>query len=142
VVLAPGAAAFVHGLQSRTRVAVVTRASRHETELVLRMAGLDQAVTTIVCADDIREDAPAAAAYALAIAHLSRVRPAHAGRAVAVVDSAASVRAARAAGVHVLTVGAPAHEAVEADAAIDMLPGPGLFDLLALLDAATTGAQS
>jgi len=142
LVLMPGAVAFMQGLQSRTRVAIVTRASRAETELVLRMAGLDDAVTTIVSADDIREEAPAAAAYRAAVAHLSRTRPVQDDRAVAVVDSAPSIRAARAAGVRVLAVGAPAHEAIEADAAIDLLTGAGAPDVLSVLGMTGGGARS
>jgi beta-phosphoglucomutase-like phosphatase (HAD superfamily) len=140
LLLMPGAAAFVQGLQGRTRVAVVTRASRAETDLVLRMAGLEDAVTTIVSADDVREDAPAAAAYCLALAHLARVRPLREDRVVAVVDSAPSIRAARAAGVRVLAVGAAAHEAIEADAAVDMLADVSAPEMRALLRTAAGGA--
>ncbi|MDB4879417.1 MAG: hypothetical protein JWL60_863, partial [Gemmatimonadetes bacterium] len=89
---------------------------------------------------DVREDAPAAAAYCLALAHLARVRPLREDRVVAVVDSAPSIRAARAAGVRVLAVGAAAHEAIEADAAVDMLADVSAPEMRALLRTAAGGA--
>lgn len=121
LVLMPGASAFVACLQQRARVALVTRAGRAETEQMLRMAGLEDAMTTIISADDAPGDTPSAQAYELALGRLALGRPAAPMRALAIVDSLSSIRAARRAGVRVLTVGAPAHEAVEADAAIDTL---------------------
>jgi beta-phosphoglucomutase-like phosphatase (HAD superfamily) len=119
----PCAVRFVRTMQTRSRVAVVTRASRAETELVLQLAGISDAVTTLICADDVDGLAPGALAYGRAIAHLSRVRPLVPYDALAVVDGGPSIRAAREAGLRVLAVGAPAHEAMEADAAADTLDG-------------------
>jgi beta-phosphoglucomutase-like phosphatase (HAD superfamily) len=122
LVLHPGAAAFVEHAQSRARIAVVTRASRAETELVLRMAGLEDAVTTIVTADE-DVHAPSEAGYRLALAGLSRVRAVDPARVVALVDASPAIRAARGAGVRVIAVGAPVHQAIDADAAVDSLVG-------------------
>jgi len=121
LLLAPGAEAFMRRLTARARVAVVTRASRAETEPALRMAGLEDAVTTIVCADDVAGETPCPAAFHAAIDRLRRVRAVEPRDALAVVDALPAIRAARAAGTRVLAVGAPAHEAMSADAAVDTL---------------------
>jgi beta-phosphoglucomutase-like phosphatase (HAD superfamily) len=128
IVLAPGAAAFIARMQSRARVAIVTRASRAETELMLGMAGLQDAVTMIVSADDVTDEAPTAALFRLAMDRLARTRVVEPARAVAIVDAAPGIRAARAAGARVLVVGAPAHHAMEADAAVDALDDVTLDD--------------
>ena len=57
LVLLPGARAFVERVQIASRVAIVTSATRAETEFMLRLAGLDGAVATIVSADDRLEGA-------------------------------------------------------------------------------------
>lgn len=131
VVLAPGAAEFIARLQARTRVAIVTRASRAETEQMLRMAALEDAVTTIVSADDVDGEAPTADGYRAALQRLSRLRAVAPADAVAVVDAAPSIRAARAAGTRVLAVCALAHHAMEADAAVDGLEDARLDDWIA-----------
>jgi beta-phosphoglucomutase-like phosphatase (HAD superfamily) len=118
-VLAPGAAAFVEHAQLRARLMIVTRATRAETDLVLRLSGLDGAISAVVSADDVLGDVPSASLYTQALDHLARRRPIEASRTVAVVDALPGIRAARAAGVPVLAVGAPAHEALEADGAVD-----------------------
>jgi beta-phosphoglucomutase-like phosphatase (HAD superfamily) len=133
LLLAPGASAFVEGMQSRARLAIVTRASRAETELVLRMSGLEDSFATVVAADDVAGDAPHASAFARALEQLGRVRTVESANAVAVVDRAPTIRAARAAGVRVLAVGAPPHEAMDADAAVDTLDGVPIDQWLALV---------
>jgi beta-phosphoglucomutase-like phosphatase (HAD superfamily) len=133
LVLRPDALAFVQRMQGRVRVAMVTRAARAETDQLLRLGGLADAMTTVITADDVPDDAPAASAYQLAFGRLSRVRTLEPWQAVAVVDAAPCIRAARAAGVRVLAVGAPAHEAIDADAAVDSLEGVELDGWLALV---------
>jgi beta-phosphoglucomutase-like phosphatase (HAD superfamily) len=133
VTLKAGAARFIAAAEHRARVAIVTRAARAETELVLRLSGLDTAITTVVTADDVFDPPPAPATYTRALAQLSRNRAARPARVVAMVDSSAAVRAARAAGVLALAVGAPAHVAVDADAAVDELPGLTIDAIAALL---------
>src|SRR4051812_27845841 len=51
--LMPGAMDLVTEAAHRTRVAIVTQAGRAETELALRLAGLDGAVGTVVTVDDV-----------------------------------------------------------------------------------------
>lgn len=120
LVLTLGATAFVERLQARVRVAVVSRASRDECESVLRQSGLEPAVSAIVCADDIDDDAPSIGLYQHAVARLGRLRSV-AADSVAIVDRGASIRAARDAGVRVVCVGAPRDEAADADVAVDTL---------------------
>lgn len=121
LLLVPGAAAFVARLQAGSRLALVSRASRDECDTVLRQSGLEQAMTVITCADDTDGDAPSAGLYCHAVSRLARLRVPSAGVNVAIVDGGPSIRAARGAGVRVICVGAAAHEAVEADVAVDAL---------------------
>jgi beta-phosphoglucomutase-like phosphatase (HAD superfamily) len=133
VVLVRGTVPFVERMQSRTRVAIVTRATRGETELILRSAGLEDAVTTTVCCDDVECASPSARAFGRALDQLARVRRLEPLNVVAVVDAGPAIRAARTAGVRVLAVGAPFHEAMEADAAVDTLDGETLDGWVALV---------
>lgn len=130
LVLAPGATAFMERMRSRARVAIVTRASRADTETILRLSGFEDAVTTIVCADDLAVDAAPSAAHTQAMARLGRVRAVEPAGAVAIADALPGIRAARSAGLRVLAVGAPAHEALEADVAFDSLDRLTLDDLV------------
>jgi beta-phosphoglucomutase len=119
--LMPAAARFVALAELRTRVAIVTRAGRAETDIALGLSGFGSAITAVVTADDVMEPPPAPALYVEALDRLSRQRAVRADRVVAVVAGADGLRAARAAGVRVLAAGAPAHVALEADAAVDEL---------------------
>ena len=123
IMLAPGATAFLEEARRHARIAIATRATRAETDVVLRLAGLDAMVATIVTADDVSGDAPSPALYGHALARLSRVRLASAANTVALADDAVSFHAARAAGIRTVAVGAPAHEALEADAGVASLDG-------------------
>jgi beta-phosphoglucomutase-like phosphatase (HAD superfamily) len=119
--LAPGAAELVNGAGHRTRVAIVTQAGRTETELALRLAGLEVAIGATLTVDDAIDPPPSPALVERALAHLARLRPARPDRIVAMVQTLPAIRAARAAGVRTLAVGAPAHVAAEADGAVDDL---------------------
>lgn len=137
--LRPGAARLVADLAPHVRLAIVTRARRAETEVALAVSGLVDSIGTVVTADDGVEGPPAAATYTKAVARLSRTRPVAVESSVAIVDCAAAVRAARAAGVHILTVGAPAQVAGHADGVVDSLVGlthAGIVGLLHELPAA------
>lgn len=123
LVLTPGAADFVRHAHERTRVVIVTRATRAETEAVLRLSSLDDSVHQVVCADDVIGDSPSVAQYERALTVISRLRPVHRARIVAIVDGLPGIRAARAAGVRVLAVGTPAHESLEADGAVSSVDG-------------------
>lgn len=119
LVLAPAAAAFVEHVQARTRLVLVSRASRDECDTMLRQSRLEPAFSAVVCADDTVDDAPSAALYRLALSRVARWRAAVPAGSVAIVDGGPCIRAAREAGVRVVCVGAPAHEAVDADVAVD-----------------------
>lgn len=136
--LAPGAARFVAAAESGSRVAIVTRSSRAEAELALRLAGLGDSAAAVVTVDDVLDPPPAPALYERALAQLARRRAVRAAHAVAIVDTSYAVRAARAAGVRTIAVGAPAHVAVEADAAADGLDGLTLDRIAALTGLPTT----
>ena len=131
--LKPGAVQFVVAAEHRARVAIVTQAARAETELALRLAGLGTAIAVVVTAEDVFDPPPAPATYAHALAHLARTRAVRPECVVAMVDTSAAVRAARGAGVRALAVGAPAHVAVDADAAVDGLPGLTLEAIASLV---------
>ena len=126
LVLLPGARAFVERLQLGSRVAIVTSATRAETEFILRLAGLDAAVSTIVSSDDMLEGS---AAYERAIGQLARVRAIKRERVVALATGSPALRAARATGVRTISVGAPAHVALDADGALAAIDGVTIADL-------------
>jgi beta-phosphoglucomutase-like phosphatase (HAD superfamily) len=119
--LTSGAVELVTRAAHRTRVAIVTQAGRAETELALRLSGLDGAVGVVLTVDDVTDPPPAPALVERALAHLARVRPARPSRVVAIVQTLPALRAARLAGVRALAVGVPAHVATEADGAVDDL---------------------
>ena len=137
--LRPGAARLVAELAPHVRLAIVTRARRAETEVALAVSGLIGSIGTVVTADDVVEGPPAAATYLKALARLASTRPVASRSSVAIVDCAAAARAARTAGVHLLTVGAPAHMAGQADGVVGTLVGltyGGIVGLLRELPAA------
>lgn len=136
VILQPGAARFISELQHRARIAIVTRASRAETNVVLGMSGLAPAVACVVTADDVRTPPPAPAVYEQALRHLSRMRAVRTDRVVALVDGSAAARAARTAGVHTVVVGAPAHVAMDGDASVADLTELTVDAMAALVGAA------
>jgi beta-phosphoglucomutase-like phosphatase (HAD superfamily) len=121
--LMPGAMELVTGAAHRTRVAIVTQAGRVETELALRLAGLDGAIGTVVTVDDVTDPPPSPALVERALAHLARLRPAPPRHVVAIVQALPALRAARSANVRALAVGVPAHVAAEADGTVDDLRG-------------------
>jgi beta-phosphoglucomutase-like phosphatase (HAD superfamily) len=131
-VLLPGAREFVERVQLGSRVAIVTSATRSETEFALRLAGLDGAVTTIVSADDALDPPPSSAMIERTIEQLARLRPLQRERIVAMAPTSAALRAARGAGVRTIAVGAPAHVAVDADGAVAGVDGLTLTDLARL----------
>ena len=141
-VMLPGAREFVERVQLAAPLAIVTSATRAETEFMLKLAGLDAAVTTIVSADDHLDPPPSAATFVQAIAQLSRRRSLNAARAVAMAQTSSALRAARAAGVRTVAIGAPAHVAVDADGAADSIDGlrPPELARLAGIAAAEHGA--
>jgi beta-phosphoglucomutase-like phosphatase (HAD superfamily) len=131
--LQPGAVEFITGAEHRARIVIVTTAARAETELALRLSGLESSVAHVIAADDALAAPPAPEMYERALAKLARRRAVSPARVVALVRASAAVRAARQAGVRTLTVGAPAHVAMDADAAVAGLSGLTLDDVATLL---------
>jgi beta-phosphoglucomutase-like phosphatase (HAD superfamily) len=137
VTLREGASEFLRATEPRARLAIATRASRSETDLFLRLSALDGMMACVFTADDVLQAPPSPELYDQAAAHLARTRRARREHTVALVSSTPAIRAARAAGVHVLAVGAPAHVALDADGAIPDLTTLTL-DELAILVGITT----
>jgi beta-phosphoglucomutase-like phosphatase (HAD superfamily) len=135
--LDPAAARFVEPAQLRSPVVIVTAAGRAESDAALRLAGLHDSCAAIVTADDVGGDAPAPASYELALAHLGRRRVVKAHRVVVLATDLPAIRAAREAGLRTVAIKAPAHVAVEADAAVDSLSGLTLDVIDALLGIAS-----
>ena len=117
----PSAGRFVELAQLRAPVVIVTAAGRAETEAALRLAGLHDSCAAIVTAEDVGGDAPAPASYELALAHLGRRRVVKADRVVVLAATMPAIRSAREAGLRTVAVNAPAHVALEADAAVGSL---------------------
>ena len=133
-VIDPGAARFAELTQLRAPLVVVTSATRAETDVALRLAALHDSCAAIVTADDVIGETPSRESYELAITRLARRRPVKRERIVVLGDTSLALRAARSAGLRTLAVGAPAHVALEADAAVASLAGSTLDSLDALLD--------
>jgi HAD superfamily hydrolase (TIGR01509 family) len=128
--LLPGARALIDDAAGTARIGVVTRAGRTEADAMIRLAGLENAFSVTVCADDALAGKPSAAGYNLALDRLGRQRPVAHGAVLALEDGAPGIRAARAAGARCIVVGeVPAHVAIEADAYVDSLAGHTLASL-------------
>lgn len=125
VVLVQGAREAIERLSSRARVGIVTRANRRDVEFVLSLAQIEAHVACVIGAEDVYPGKPAPAPFQAAIRRLERRRPIPAdGIVVALEDALAGIRAARAAGLRCIAVGAlEAHIALEADALIPTLTG-------------------
>ena len=134
--LAPGARDFVERAMGTARLALVTRASRREVEFILSLAGLDVAFECIITADDTPEPKPSGDGYVQALERLGRRRSVRPDQAIALEDGPVGIRAAHAAGLRCVTVGAlPAHLAVEADALLPSLVGQTPASIEALVSA-------
>ena len=125
-VLVPGARAFVEQAQLGTRIAIVTLATRAETDFVLRLAGIDGAVSSVIC---VEPSEAVRSTYERSLAHLARRLPVRSDHTVAVAHVPVALRGARAAGIRTVAVGAPAHDALEADGAVRSIEGLALADV-------------
>ncbi|HEX4681812.1 MAG TPA: HAD family phosphatase [Gemmatimonadaceae bacterium] len=124
VALCPGALDFVRESAAMTRLTVVTRARRDEAQALLRLASLDEFISTVVTADDVADAKPSAEGHRRAIERLSRQRPVDERSVIVVDDSSAGIRSAHAGGLRCIAVGPlPAHVAVDADAYVESLVG-------------------
>lgn len=134
LLMQPGGLALVQALRTQARLAVVTRASRRDVDFVLSLANIADAFTCVVSADDRVDGKPSPAPYTLALEKLSRTTPVTAADAVAFEDARPGLRAARAAGVRAIAVGAlPPHHAMEADTFYPTLTGMSFDAMRALV---------
>jgi beta-phosphoglucomutase len=127
VTLADGVPQVVERLAASVRLGIVTRASRRDVEFVLGLAGLDHAFTCVVAGEDFTTGKPSPAPYRVALERLSKLRATQASACVALEDTLAGIRSARAAGLRTVAVGAlPAHVAMEAHGIVPRLAGLSL----------------
>jgi HAD superfamily hydrolase (TIGR01509 family) len=137
--LTPGARELVEALQGRTRLGIVSRATRREIENGLALASLQDAFEFLITDDDFLAPKPSPAPYVAALERLTRRRPAVPHNVVALEDGPAGIHAARCAGLRCAAVGPlPVHLAVDADALLPTLVG----QTLASIDALTSGART
>jgi HAD superfamily hydrolase (TIGR01509 family) len=132
--LVEGAREALERLHATTRLALVTRAPRHDAMFVLSLGRMEHLFTVVVAAEDAPAK-PSPEPYRLALARLARTRPRVArGTMVALEDCRPGILAARAAGLPAVMVGdVPAHVALEADAWLPSLSGATADSLLALV---------
>ncbi len=134
VTLREGVRVLVTIAHARSRLALVTRATRPVVDLVLGLSGMHDAFEVIVCADDVTDNKPAPDSYARAMSRLQNRRPLSRERLLALEDAQPGILAARQAGVRCLAVGdLPAHQAVEADGLVPSLADAG-HDVLSELE--------
>ncbi|MDH5233915.1 MAG: HAD hydrolase-like protein [Gemmatimonadota bacterium] len=120
--IAPAARPTLERLSSCCRLSLVTRASRREVEFVFGLGGLDGLFRPVIALEDAPRPKPDAAPYETALARIAQLFPGQQLRALAVEDHLVGIRAARAAGIACVAVGAfAAHEAVEADAWVESI---------------------
>jgi HAD superfamily hydrolase (TIGR01509 family) len=136
--LIPGARALVDSMQGQARLGLVSRAARRDIEHALGLAQLDYAFEFVISDDDPFAAKPSPEPYLAALERLARRRPVSGAHVVALEDSIAGVRSAKAAGLRCAVVGTlPVHLAVNADALIPSLAGL----TAASIDALTLGKR-
>lgn len=113
----PGAVELVQALSGQLPLAVVSNSPRHLVELALTRAGLQDAFTVWVAAEDVVHGKPAPDLYLAACQRLG-VDPAEV---VAFEDSRVGVNAAKAAGLTVVGIPTVAQEAFEPHHLFDSL---------------------
>lgn len=140
--LVPDARAALERLTTAARLALVTRASRREVEFVLELGGLGALFRPIIAVEDASPPKPSGAPYVRALARVTELFPGQVLRGIAVEDSVAGVRAARAEGLLTVIVGdVPAQDAMEADAWIVSLADLTPERLRSLLSPSAKGAR-
>lgn len=116
----PGAVSSVQRLAARSRMAVVSGASRVEVQDALTSLGVSALFHIILGAEDYPRGKPAPDSYALAMRHL-QVTPA---RCIAIEDATPGILSARAAGARVIGVRAgnfSGYDLSPADVVVDTL---------------------
>jgi HAD superfamily hydrolase (TIGR01509 family) len=137
VSLQPEVRPALERLASSCRLALVTRASRREVEFVLELAGLAGIFRPVIAQGDVTPSKPARAPYAAALDRIGQLFPGQRLRPLAVEDHLVGIRAARAAGIPCVAVGAiPPHEALEADGWVESLADLGAERVRSLIGAA------
>lgn len=137
--LADGASTFIDLMHGRVRLGIVSRATRHEIEHGLALAGLQDTFEFVISDDDALPSKPSSAPYAAGLERLGRRRAVVARHVIALEDGPAGIRAAKHAGLRCAAVGAvPVHLAVDADALLPSLVG----QTLSSIDALTAGART
>lgn len=133
ITLCEGALELITSAEGRARLGLVTRARRDEADIMLRLAGLDDAFEVVVTADDALDAKPSPEIYRLALGRLSKRRALAPARTIAIEDAAWGVRSAKRAGLRCIAVGGlPVHSAMEADAYVPSLAGHTLDSLARL----------
>ena len=132
--LVDGAREAMVALRAGAALAIVTRASRRETDAMLAMSGMEFEFDCVICSDDVPgAEKPEPLAHQSALARLSRRRAMRARDAIALEDGRAGIVAARRAGVPFVAVGnMPAFRALDADGYLPTLRGVTLESLDAL----------
>jgi HAD superfamily hydrolase (TIGR01509 family) len=116
----PGAVAAVRRLGRRSKLAVVSGASRGEVVDALASIGVTDAFQLVLGAEDYRRGKPAPDGYAMALERLG----ASPARSLAIEDATPGIRSARAAGARVIAVRAgnfAGYDLSEADVIVDTL---------------------
>jgi HAD superfamily hydrolase (TIGR01509 family) len=122
--LQPDVRPALERLAAHCRLSLVTRASRREVEFLLGLAGLESMFRPVIGAEDVTPPKPSRAPWLSALARIGQLFPGQQLKALAVEDHVVGLRAAHAAGIACVGVGAlPAHEAIEADAWVETLAG-------------------
>jgi HAD superfamily hydrolase (TIGR01509 family) len=135
-VLYPGAAEFVRRCAERFPLVIATGTLRAEAEMILQRAQLRDLFVDVVAAEDVAHGKPAPDGFLVALGRLGfilRSRPPIEPRECLVIeDTAAGLKAARAAGMRVLALshGAVHPELAQADVMRKSLAETDLDDLL------------
>jgi beta-phosphoglucomutase len=135
-VLYPGAAEFVRRCAERFPLAIATGTLRIEAEMILQRAALKELFVDVVVAEDVEHGKPAPDIFITALGRLGFILrsrpPIEPSECLVIEDTAAGLRAARAAGMRVLglTQSAGQAELSEADVVRKSLAETDLDDLL------------
>lgn len=132
--LVDGARSAIERLAARHRLGVVSHMRRADIESIIALARLEHAFAFVVGSEDTTRAKPDPAPYALAMQRLGRFRVGEATTVAALEFGIAGIRAARAAGLPCVAVGAlPMHVAMEATAWIPSLNDLTSTDLATLI---------
>lgn len=134
VTLAEGTREALDTIHAGAVLAIVTRATRRETDAMLSISGIEFEFDCVITSDDVpAAEKPDPLAYQTALARLSRRRPMRARDALALEDGRAGIVSARRAGIRCVAVGSmPAFRALDADGYLPTLRGVTLETLDAL----------